>query len=135
MQTWRGGAIHRSGRDVIEPLALQRDCMVPMPYFQAFQLFLPHALAHSQLILTGCSRAQDATPELELSCDPFSRQLEVADQHVRWIAAMKRGRRCRREEAEIDDHIIETAVRAVACHWCTSGALLVLEASKMLLLL
>tara|TARA_B100000795_G_scaffold195613_1_gene149754 strand:+ start:196 stop:342 length:147 start_codon:yes stop_codon:yes gene_type:complete len=48
---------------------------------------------------------------------------------------MQRGRRCRREEAEIDDHIIETAVRAVACHWCTSGALLVLEASKMLLLL
>jgi len=25
---------------------------------------------------------------------------------------MKRGRRCRREEAEIDDHIIESAVRS-----------------------
>ena len=93
-QPWRGVSRAREGRvvDTIVPLVLQRDCMVVWP--SELRSHQPHALAHFQhMVWRVC--CQDAAAELELSCDLFSRQLEI----TRWVgcfSATRRGRRCRK---------------------------------------
>eukprot|EP00964_Phaeocystis_antarctica_P019612 scaffold10822_cov65-Phaeocystis_antarctica.AAC.2 len=75
-----------------------------MPAIRASQPSPTRALVHSQQV--ALTRARDAAAELELSCDPSTTQLEAAEHQARWVAAMQRGRRCRRR-GQVDDPIID----------------------------